>query len=612
MKVFITLLILIFATNILRGFSGEGSGTPDDPYRITTVEQLQEMNDDLAAHYILMNDIDASETRDWNDGDGFIGIGKVSSYEPGTLIEPFTGELDGNNKTISNICVNMKQGNTSAFFNYAGDGFHIHDLRIIDMEVGTKCEISMDFTTVALMFGSISNKNTDEINIIENCEVSGLLSEGYQYFGGFCAVASNSIIRNCKCEIKNERIANAGGFCKLNGGVIENCVAIVNFSGNWSGGFCNRNHGTIRNCESNGKMDYFDNSGGFCFINHGIIDSCSADFHVHNAHCFGGFCYENSNKIINSYSSCIVDSANSDYYDSNVALFCYCNGTSNNYADSSIISHCRAEGSITGYSGLYGFCCFNGQIESDQNHISECYCTGEITGHKNISGFCGGMNMEPGYNSSIVNCYSRINLKADSSAFGFCGFINSEYTDNQIKNCYWAGEMDCSAEISGFNGKYYGDTNRIWITSCFWDNELSGVNISENATGLPTADMKDINTFLEAGWDFENVWAIDPEINDGYPYLQEKTVVIEIPSISDEDINVRENSSGEWIVTSDIQDLTFRSLKLLDKNENFIEKYVADSDNKSISIPLIKILPGIYILRISTNRGIVKKIVIRR
>lgn len=63
-----TVLLLTAAFSTALSFSGLGSGTEEDPYQITTVHQLQEMNDDLSAHYILMNDIDASETRELWEG----------------------------------------------------------------------------------------------------------------------------------------------------------------------------------------------------------------------------------------------------------------------------------------------------------------------------------------------------------------------------------------------------------------------------------------------------------------------------------------------------------------------------------------------------------------
>jgi hypothetical protein len=110
-----SLFILLSASYTLFSFSGNGSGTEADPYQITTVEQLQEMNDDLDAHYILMNDIDASETREWNVGDhdddpetpdsatGFLPIGQYTYEQP---LKSFTGSLDGQEYSINKLYLN--------------------------------------------------------------------------------------------------------------------------------------------------------------------------------------------------------------------------------------------------------------------------------------------------------------------------------------------------------------------------------------------------------------------------------------------------------------------------------------------------------------------------
>jgi hypothetical protein len=46
-----------------------------------------------------------------------------------------------------------------------------------------------------------------------------------------------------------------------------------------------------------------------------------------------------------------------------------------------------------------------------------------------------------------------------------------------------------------------------------------------NENGLSTVAMKDAASY--AGWDFENIWAIDPTKNDGYPYLRWQTTFSE-------------------------------------------------------------------------------------
>lgn len=69
-------------------FSGSGAGTPSDPYEIYTCAQLQEIANDLSADYELLDDIDCT-------GVGYTAIGDA--------ITPFTGTLNGNLQTISNI-----------------------------------------------------------------------------------------------------------------------------------------------------------------------------------------------------------------------------------------------------------------------------------------------------------------------------------------------------------------------------------------------------------------------------------------------------------------------------------------------------------------------------
>lgn len=35
--------------------------------------------------------------------------------------------------------------------------------------------------------------------------------------------------------------------------------------------------------------------------------------------------------------------------------------------------------------------------------------------------------------------------------------------------------------------------------------------------------MKDIDTFSGAAWDFDTIWSISGDLNNGYPYLQWQT-----------------------------------------------------------------------------------------
>jgi filamentous hemagglutinin family protein len=65
---------------------------------IRDVNQLQAMNSNLSGKYVLANNIDASDTVNWNSGTGFAPVGNVASK--------FTGVLDGLGHTLSNLYIN--------------------------------------------------------------------------------------------------------------------------------------------------------------------------------------------------------------------------------------------------------------------------------------------------------------------------------------------------------------------------------------------------------------------------------------------------------------------------------------------------------------------------
>jgi hypothetical protein len=65
---------------------------------------------------------------------------------------------------------------------------------------------------------------------------------------------------------------------------------------------------------------------------------------------------------------------------------------------------------------------------------------------------------------------------------------------------------------------------RLESVGCFWDVETSGQADSDGGEGLSTAEMTDISTYLQAGWDFvdetdngtDDIWFMP---DDDYPHL---------------------------------------------------------------------------------------------
>jgi len=104
-------------------FSGSGSGTEADPYVITDVYQLQEMQNDLAAYYVLGNDIDASGTVSWNGSAGFEPVGNDIDY--------FTGSFDGLGHTITGLYINRPTERRVGLFGLLKNGGQVMNVGLI-------------------------------------------------------------------------------------------------------------------------------------------------------------------------------------------------------------------------------------------------------------------------------------------------------------------------------------------------------------------------------------------------------------------------------------------------------------------------------------------------
>jgi filamentous hemagglutinin family protein len=88
-------LYLNNATKInLRGSDAKFSVNGENYQVIQNLNQLQTINQNLSGNYVLGQDIDATRTRDWHQGAGFVPLGGNTVYGVGWA-NFFTGKLDG-------------------------------------------------------------------------------------------------------------------------------------------------------------------------------------------------------------------------------------------------------------------------------------------------------------------------------------------------------------------------------------------------------------------------------------------------------------------------------------------------------------------------------------
>jgi hypothetical protein len=139
------------------------------------------------------------------------------------------------------------------------------------------------------------------------------------------------------------------------------------------------------------------------------------------------------------------------------------------------------------------------------------YSTGTVTGVENVGGLVG-------YNwqGSISISYSAGVVKGVRNIGGLVG-------DNigSITTSYSTGTVGGNEYVGGL----VGDNPDGSVIASFWNMESSGQTTSAGGTGLTTAEMQDIDTYLNAGWDFADevlngtcdYWQISP---GDYPQLR--------------------------------------------------------------------------------------------
>lgn len=95
-----------------------GNGSEDSPYNISNVDQLQNMNkaeylNNNSVYFQLISDIDASDTINWNNGEGFVPIGVWNNQ--------FTGIFDGNGYEITGLYINKPSTQRVGLFGSTND-----------------------------------------------------------------------------------------------------------------------------------------------------------------------------------------------------------------------------------------------------------------------------------------------------------------------------------------------------------------------------------------------------------------------------------------------------------------------------------------------------------
>ncbi len=345
----------------------DGNGTESNPYQISNVTHLQNMELYLDAHYILINDIDASETVDWNYGAGFDPVGD----DPNA----FTGCLDGQNYTITDLYINRPSTD------YVG------------------------------LFGGLDIGRVKNVGL-ENADVSG-----GDYVGGLVGVVGGGFgmlnVNNSYATgdvSGGEYVGGLVGFVTI--GTVSNSYATGDVSGenDGVGGLVGANfHGTVSNSYATGDVSGDQFVAGLVGLNfYGTVSNSYATGDVSgNFSDFGGLVgFNYCGTVCNSYATGAVSGG--DYVGGLVG-----------YTTSSSLKNTYATGAVSGGDYVGGLM---GAISGSS--VSNSYATGDVSGDQFVGGLVGRNKA-----SGVKNSFWNIDTSGQQTSAGGTGKNTSEMMD---------------------------------------------------------------------------------------------------------------------------------------------------------------------------------------
>lgn len=198
-----------------------GSGLPDQPYVIQSIDELNVMRQAPGASYYLNNDIDLSATCVWNGGRGWTPVG--------TSTIPFTGRFDGGGHELSHLFIELPGGVYVGLIGYAS-GSTIRDASFTDVSLHARSSL-----------GTAAGQAYD--SRIDLVSIQGTIS-GLNSVGGIAGQIVRSIIQRSQADVT----AWASG--DYAGGIVGSVSSDASFNS------------TVSTCESSGMVRASSNAGG--------------------------------------------------------------------------------------------------------------------------------------------------------------------------------------------------------------------------------------------------------------------------------------------------------------------------------------------------------------
>ena len=265
-------------------FSG-GDGSEENPYQVSTPEQLNAVRNNLEAHYIQINDIDLSYFDNWDP------IGYIDQLTPDNTTNLFSGSFDGNNYIITGLTIDEPTTYaTLGLFGYSNGKIKNVNLKNILIDID-KSNINYPYESKykvyvgAICAHNYSSGNYDSHGKIVNCTVNGTIivrniadcnvggiTGAFGEINNCINYASINILANKTSNDRypNDNTVNCGG---ISGGDFSTISKCINY------GNIDAHAGNYIKC--GGISGDYSNYIGYC-INYGDISGQTDSYYTYS------------------------------------------------------------------------------------------------------------------------------------------------------------------------------------------------------------------------------------------------------------------------------------------------------------------------------------------
>ena len=412
-------------------FSG-GSGTEEDPYLISTAEDLFSLADQIngetngyayrEAHYRMTADIDLGG-KEWMP----IGLGELFGRYG------LCGVFDGDGHTVSGMKITADKNDVKRFYGLFGYvSGTVRNLTVSASELDVQSD-------TAASTGAVVGK-VDFEGVIENCHVTSDVTVTGSYSTGGIAGASYGMVSGCENAASvtcTSAVGSVGGIAGQLAGSPELAAT----------------SGIMTDCSNTGTVTAGGDGGGVV----GLALSTAQIIRCSNSGAV--ICEEDAGGILGTIhasdaeSTVVTDCSNSGPVSGKQA----CSGIVGHSGGGShaVLTGCTNSGDMTGgtyMGGIVGYACFTSK--NAELNIADCVNSGSISASEEVAASDVGGIVACAVSTSgkltVENCVNTGNVEGhDANAGGILGGYLSALGDNSVAMTVSLTGCSNSGNISG-------------------------------------------------------------------------------------------------------------------------------------------------------------------